>query len=52
MWNIYSSAKQNLNHPNAKWILLNVQIAKDMGTPKTIVIVRKDLMMFDVSYVV
>jgi hypothetical protein len=27
-----------LNHPSAKGIFFNVQIAKDMGTPETIVI--------------
>jgi hypothetical protein len=59
-----------LNRPNTKGVLLNLQIAKDMGTPKnyvtsnrdesnaqvttrqTSVIVRKDPVMFDVSYVV
>jgi hypothetical protein len=34
--------KKNSNHPNTKGILLHVQTAKDMGTPKIIAISNRD----------
>jgi hypothetical protein len=35
MSNTYNNAKYNLNRPDTKEILLNVQTAKDMGTRRT-----------------
>jgi hypothetical protein len=43
MQNIYSSKKLNLNLSNTKGILHNVQIAKDMSTPRTNVTSKWDV---------